>query len=308
MNIKGRRLVIAYNPHSSRARDIETDVFQRLKTAGYTYVSIEVHQASLADNVRRLSPQIEPRDIILCAAGDGSAHAMSHAIMAAGQTGVEIGFLAFGNFNDLPHTFNTHRTLRDPVKFLELARAEKIYPLQVSVDGRTLRQALLYVTIGWTARAASRFDEPNLRHKVKHGGAGLLKSIWRLGWYYLGSRRSSLLPSFRLRDIAHHKTTDLIFANGPTVARLFRSGKPYYRKPVFLYRKLDVRRLITNLPFLIEGLIGRMPGEEVKEALIEFDNLAVVPLQCDGEAVELKDVRQIEIRKYAHSLTVLTTK
>lgn len=306
--LQNRRLVIAYNPHSSRAAEVQSSVFDRLSAAGYHYDTIVVHQASLEDNVARLAPHIQSGDLILSAGGDGSAHAIFHTVMAANRPDVTLGFLAFGNFNDIPHTFNTQASLRDPVVFLNEAKPETVWPLEVTVDSRPLRNALLYVTIGWTARAASRFDDPRFRNKIKNARARLVESVWRLGWYYLRTRRLSLLPSFRYNDVSHKKTSDLIFANGPTVARLFRSNKRYYREEVFLYRKLDVRRLITNIPFLVSSLMGRMKGDEVTEAIVNFDMPSQVPIQCDGEVSILEECTRIQVKKAARSLTILVTK
>src|SRR5690606_17312274 len=168
-----------------------------------------------------------------------------------------LGFLAYGNFNDLPHTFTDKGSLRDPVALLEMARTETIYPLNVHVDGKPLRSALLYATVGWTARAASQFDDPSVRGKLRRGGAGLTKSLWRLLLYYYKSRRLSVLPPFRYNQVAYSDRTDVIFANGPAVARLFRSGKRFYLGSTFLFRMLDVRKLVANTPFLAAGLLGR---------------------------------------------------
>lgn len=264
-------------------------------------------QASLADNVARLAPRIQPGDVILSAAGDGSAHAVFHSVLAANQPGVELGFLAFGNFNDIPHVFNTKDSLHDPVTFLEKAKTETIWPLSVVVNGEPLRSALLYATIGWTAQAAGQFDDPTTRGKLIHGGAGIIKSLWTTGWYYLKTRRRSLLPPFRY-DGKACKKTDLIFANSPTVARLFHTSKQYYQQEVFLFRMLDVRSVIKNIPFLISGLIGRMRGSEETEVTLEFEAPSLVPIQCDGEVVELEDVSRVEVKKAAMPLTVLVTK
>lgn len=301
-----RRLVIAHNPHSSRASDVKRLVFDRLDEAGYKYETIEVRQAPLEENVRLLAPEIREDDVILSAAGDGSAHAVAHAVMAASQPGVELGFLAFGNFNDVPNTFNSSKSLRDPVAFLEQARPETVWPLEVLVDGNPLRSALLYVTVGWTAQAANRFDDPKLRHKIKNGGAGLIKSLWRLGWYYLKTRRQASLPPLRY-DGADYKKTDLLFANGPSVARLFKTGKSYYTQPVFLFRMLNVRWLLPNIPFLAMGLLGRMRGEEVPSALVEFDEPSAMKLQCDGEVVLVENTTSIQVQKATEALTVLAT-
>ena len=304
---KNRRLVISHNPHSSRASEVQEQVFDRLDAAGYTYGVIEVQQAHLDDNVARLAPLIRPGDIILSAAGDGSAHATAHAVMAANQPGVELGFLAFGNFNDLPNTFNSQETLRDPVAFLEQASVQEIWPLQVTVNDTPLRSALLYATVGWTASAAARFDDPTVRHTITHGGAGIIKSLWRTGWYYLQSRRDSVLPPLTYNG-ARYTATDLLFANGPAVARLFKTGKRYYAEPMFLFRILNVRWLLPNIPFLIAGLFGRMNGEKVPEAVIEFDQPLSAQLQCDGEVVQLTDATRVDVKKSAQPLMILITK
>lgn len=302
-----RRLVISHNPHSSRASEVQKQVFDRLDAAGYAYETIEVQQAHLNDNVAHLGPQIQPGDIVLSAAGDGSAHATAHAVMAANQPGVELGFLAYGNFNDLPNTFNSKRTLRDPVAFLEQASPQDVWPLDVVVDSRRLRSALLYVTVGWTAGAASRFDDPGVRRKITHGGAGIIKSLWRTGLYYLRTRRRSGLPPLRYSGKTYKKT-DLLFANGPAVARLFKTGKSYYAQPVFLFRMLNVRWLLPNIPFLVAGLLGHMRGEVVPSVLVEFEQPCRGKLQCDGEAVDIEGVRSIEVRKTPRPLTILATK
>lgn len=304
--IDNRRLVIAHNPYSTKATLVQKQVFDRLDEAGQAYEKIEVRQAHLNDNVARLSPLIRPGDIILSAAGDGSAHAVFHAVMVAKQPGVELGFLAYGNFNDVPHTFNVGAGLRDPVAFLERAKPETVWPIDVVVDDAPLRSALLYATIGWTAQAARQFDDPRTRSHLTRGGGGLIKSLWRLGWYYVRSRRSSALPAFHYNGVKYKKT-DLLFANGPTIARLFRSGKSYYQQNVFLFRMLDVRRLIPNVPFLVTGLFGRMKGEETAKVIIDFELPSAMTLQCDGEVVELNDASRIEVKKSPYPLVVLVS-
>lgn len=302
-----RRLVIAHNPHSARAKTVQSQVFDRLDAAGYLYETIEVQQAHLDDNVTRLAPLIKPNDIVLSAAGDGSAHAVAHTIIKANQPGVWLGFLAFGNFNDVANTFNGKESLVDPVSLLENSKPEEIKPLSVVVDGAPLRNALLYFTLGWTARAANRFDDPKLRHKIKHGGAGLIKSLWHLGWYYLQTRRNSEVLEFTLGG-SKYKGTDIIAANGPTVARLFKTGQHYYRRDDFLFKTLNIRWLLPNTLFLISGLVGKMKGQKIQEAELVFASPVDVIVQCDGEVVNLENTTKIEVIKSDQSITVLSSK
>lgn len=302
-----RRLVIAHNPHSARAKTVQSQVFDRLDEAGYLYETIEVQQAHLDDNVARLAPLIRPNDIVLSAAGDGSAHAVAHTIIKANQPGVWLGFLAFGNFNDVANTFNGKQSLVDPVSLLESSKPEEIKPLSIIVDDVKLRNALLYFTLGWTAKAANRFDDPKLRHKIKHGGAGLVKSLWHLGWYYLQTRRDSQVLDFKL-DGNKYSGTDIIVANGPTVARLFKTGQHYYRRDDFLFKVLNVRWLLPNVPFLLSGLIGKMKGQKMQKAELMFMSPTEVTVQCDGEVVNLKNTTKIEVIKSDQSITVLSSK
>lgn len=306
--LNNRRLVISHNPHSSRASEVRAQVFDRLEAAGYAYETIEVRQAHLDDNVARLAPLIQPGDIVLSAAGDGSAHATAHAVMAANQPGVELGFLAYGNFNDLPNTFNSKATLRDPVAFLEQATSQEIWPIDVRVDNTPLRSALLYTTIGWTASAAGQYDDPKVRHSITHGGAGVVRSLWRTSRYYFKSRKGSALPPLFANDEPYARSTDILFANGPAVARLFKTGKPYYSHPVFLLRVLDVRRIMPNIPFLIAGLLGSMKGKELPSAQVVFQEPFNGQLQCDGEVVVLKDVTTVEVKKAARPLAILASR
>lgn len=308
IEIANRRLIIAHNPHSSRADAVKRQVFDRLDAASYAYATIEVQQAPLEDNVARLAPLIQANDIILSAAGDGSAHAVIHTVLAAKQPGVELGFLAYGNFNDIPHVLNSKDTLHDPVAFLEKAKTRQAWPLIASVDGKPLRGALLYATIGWTAKAASYFDDPNVRHKITHGGAGRVKSIWRTGVYYLKTRNSSTLPRFRINETLYEHSTDALFINSPLYAGMFHTGKDYYRQEVFLFRVLDVRSIIRNAPFLFSSLIGHMGGREEKHTALEFDSPASIPIQCDGEVVQLTGVTRIEISKTNVPLNILGTR
>lgn len=157
--LTGRRLVVAHNPHSSRSSLVQRDVFDRLDAVGQAYVKLEIKRAPLQDNVNRLAPLIKPGDLVLSAAGDGSAHAIAHALIAADQPDTSIGFLAYGNFNDLPHALNSRESLRDPVEFLSSAQQQLLYPLVVKTNGVVRRHAFLYCTFGWTAKAAARFDE-----------------------------------------------------------------------------------------------------------------------------------------------------
>jgi len=303
----GTRLVIAHNPRSSRQKQVGEKVFARLDAAGYHYEKLEVLQAPLAENIAHLAPQIHAGDVIICAAGDGSAHAVMNSVIASQKPDVTLGFLAFGNFNDLPHTMNSRASLQDPVTLLRDGNVKLARSLDVTTDGKHLRYALLYVTLGWTAKAAAHFDQSGVRERSHRGKTGLARSLVALGMFYLKSRKNSLLPEFKIDNKIYHQT-DILIANSTHIARLFHTRTRYYLTGKFLVRTLDVRTLLTNAGFLLSGLFTHISGNKHRELVIDFDTKSSVTLQCDGEVVELSDCRQLRIDKSKQQLAILTTK
>lgn len=308
INLSGRRLVIAHNPHSTRSRQVKSQVFDSLDQAGYDYHLIEVQQASLAENVERLKTQIKPNDIVLSAGGDGSAHAVAHSVLAADQPNVSIGFLGYGNFNDLPHSLNKRRDQKDPLSLLENATEQTLYPLTILADNQPVRSALLYTTIGWTAKAAAKFDDQSSRQRVLQSGkANIIKSLWHAFKFYMVSRAKSDLADFTIDENRYSKRTDILFANSTALARLFKTGRNYGASKQFLMRVLRVRWLAPNAPFLLLGLLGHMSGRVRSGAIIKFEQTTNLPVQCDGEVFQV-EAKNIEITKGQRKLTVISSR
>lgn len=307
MNLDGRRLVVAYNPHSSRASKVHENVFHRLDEAGFGYHKVEVLQASLEHNISHILPEIQDGDIIISTAGDGSAHAVANAVIASGCD-VSVGFLAYGNFNDLAHTFNERFSMTDPIAFLESAVEQSMAPIDIYVNKKIVRHALLYTTFGWTAKAADVFNRSSARQSLQTGGAGILRSLVRLSTFYFKTRRTSRLPSMNLNGEIRDNITDILCVNGSHLARVFRSSHKYYNQKVFLVRALDVTGLIKNIGFLVSSALGRMRGEQHDSIELSFDKPADVPMQCDGEVANLQQVNSILVAKSTKFIKVLTTK
>lgn len=305
INLKNRRLVIAYNPHSSRAAKVKELVFERLEEAGYKYDTIEVKKASLADNVARLKDLIKPGDVIISAAGDGSAHAVAASVIAANQPNVALGFLAFGNFNDLPNVLNSKKSRQDPVELLATSTEAEAFPLEVQTNGRPLRFAMLYATIGWTAEVASYFDDD--KNRAGRASLGTLSNYLRVTKYYFKSRRvAAELP---LPPVGKGKpSTDLLFVNGPRLAHVFQTGGRFYLRPDFLFVPLNVRTLTHNLPLIVRSVaLHKAKGEIASEKQIDFTEPVNITVQCDGEVDVLKSVKTIVVKKLDHPINILTS-
>ncbi len=73
----------------------------------------------------------------------------------------------------------------DPARLLgEHVEIVDVHPLEVSVNDEHHRYALLYATLGWTARAAALFDDPETRRTLQQGRAGLLSSLLKIAPMY----------------------------------------------------------------------------------------------------------------------------
>lgn len=308
IDLTKRRLVIAHNPLSSRAIQVDEQVFARLDAAGYKYHKIEVQKASLEANVKRLKSKIKPGDIVISAGGDGSAHAIMHTVIAANKPGVSVGFLAYGNFNDMAHSLNKRAARQDPVKLLEKSTEQKLYPLSLYADDKLERHALLYATIGWTAKAAGKFDDMSLRKElVRTGNVNLVGSLWHAFKYYMQSRAHSDLVDFTARRQKYSQRTDILLANSTALARLFKTGKNYGHGKKFLFRTLRVRWLLPNIGFLTLGLVSRIRGQAINNLSIKFSQKSKLPVQCDGEVFEL-ETDNIKVKKGDIAITVMSSR
>lgn len=304
------RLVVIHNTNSSHATNVQRGVFDRLSAAGLTYERFLTPSSQPADNIDAVANFVRPGDRVLSAAGDGTANAVANGLLMADLAGVTVGFLGYGNFNDMSHTFNSRSAQRNPLPMLNTTETTTVQPLDVLVNDELWRRAMLYTTLGWTALAAHEFDNPKTRERLQHGGANILSSLARLGLMYFKTRHDSALPSFTREDGSHYDTlTDVLAVNGPIMAKIIRSGQHKYAEPEFLRRDLDVSGLVKNTPFLIASGLGHMSGTTVQSDTFYFDAPSSLPIQLDGEFSQLDDVSTLAIRKSPDSptLQVMTT-
>jgi hypothetical protein len=69
-----KRLLIIYNPRSSRYAEIEQEILSRARElSGYLVGKYEVANTNIDDNVRQLSKLLKDGDLVLSAGGDATA-------------------------------------------------------------------------------------------------------------------------------------------------------------------------------------------------------------------------------------------
>ena len=322
VNTSSERILVVRNPASSHADQVEHDVMDCLYD-NFTASRIQEFWTPSSDyevTTAEIAAAIQPGDSIIVAAGDGTGNATANAYLQANAEGTRLGFLPYGNFNDMAATFTDKAARKNPALLLgPTAKQVEVHPLNVIKNGEHYRFALLYATLGWTAVAAKIFDDPLARQALQSGKATLPASLLNIAQMYFRTRSNAYLPPFRREGsiAVHEDVTDVLAINGPTMARIIKSQKHFYAGGDFLSCDLDVSKLYRNIEFLGRsglnfalGTILSLPGTTVEADELLFDG-ATVPVQLDGECSVLENTQSIRITKQttsdARTITVLKT-
>ena len=315
-----QRIIIVYNPNSSRFSDVKKEVLtpaQKLK--GYMIGKYEVEKTNLEANITKLSKIIKDGDLVISAGGDATGIIASNGILKSGKDAT-LAVLPYGNFNDLSHTLDTAK-LQDIVTWTgglaegtpaarsrqastvgETARSgpvQKLYPLEIIVDGKLFRYATCYVTIGMMAESVKIYDQPKMRKKLKTSFGRKISSYTDLaGWYFKYRHKKQFLPDFKLNGKLQPKnTSDYAAINGHFLARVLKST-PYYQNPHTFLHETDRLTNFWRLSKLItKSIFFRIANTETTHDKIEFLEPATIELQAEGEYQVFKNIKQIEIKK-----------
>ena len=299
-----QRLIVVYNPRSSRYADVKRDVLERLgELNGYLVGKYEVAPTNLEDNIMKLGAILKDGDMVLSAGGDATGVIAANAILKNGRDAT-LAVLPYGNFNDLARTLRT-RTFDDV--FLSETSVRKFYPLEIQVNGNFYRYATCYVTIGMTAEAVQIYDSPEMRAKLKKKFGRKVSSYTQLAkWYFMNRRNRIFIPEFSLNGAPQtKKTTDYAAVNGRSMARVMKGGEDY-RDPKFFRSEVDRLASFYRLSKLMaKSILSRVPGTATKGDSLVFKNPAKVTLQAEGESQEFVGVQEIWIKKASKCLKVV---
>ena len=294
-----QRLLIVYNPHSSRFADVKKGVLtpvQNLK--GYLIGKYEVEKTNLEANIAKLSKLIQDGDLVISAGGDATGIIASNGILKSGKDAT-LAVLPYGNFNDLSHTLGTSK-LEDIInKSAKSGLVQTLYPLEIIVDGKLFRYATCYVTIGMMAESVKIYDQPKMRKKLKTSFGRKISSYTDLaGWYFKYRHKKQFLPDFKLNgELQPKNTSDYAAVNGRFLARVLKST-PYYRNPHTFLHETDRLTNFWRLSKLItKSIFFRIANTETTNDKIEFLKPATIELQAEGEYQVFKDIKKIEIKK-----------
>lgn len=300
-----QRVIVVYNPRSSRASQVEAEVVGKLRSlSGITLGKYEVKKTDVDDNSRRLAKIIEEGDVVLVAGGDGTGTIALNGIMLSGRE-VRFGVLGYGNFNDMARTLSRGRSKDEILKeVMTGGRDERFYPLKVEVDGKHFRYAGCYVTLGMLAESTELFDGEKQRKHLRRAKKNLFYSLRELAKWYLKNRRREFLPALKLNG-KEKKGTDYIAVNGKTVARIMKGGDWFLAKEGFVSSVKNLRGIAGVTRFMIGSIFGEIKGERTLVDEISFDREVSVEIQAEGEYRKLERVRKVKIMKVERGVEIL---
>ena len=316
-----QRIIIAYNPRSSKHGRIREDVIEPAqKMSGYAIGKYEIKATPVDVNIVELAKILEDDDFLIAAGGDGTATVAINAAMHA-KKDITLGVLGYGNFNDFARMLKSY-SLEQLMKNFEAGKVEKLYPLEARLDGELWRYAACYFTIGMFAESTKIFDTPKNRKILKKGKRSLLFSIAELAKWYFKNRgndfldsslkmdeiplnRKKITRSGRTRDAKKKHVSDILFVNGSSVARVMKNKNYWQSDSEFFVSFGRLKGFFRLCGFMLKSMLGKMYGHVTKkEVKIAFAEKAEFEIQAEGECARAK-ARELTVRKASHGVGVV---
>ena len=293
-----RRLVLLYNPSSSRFLRVEKEVLAPLRqVSGLMICKVEVKKTNIEENIQRLAKILMDDDLLVVAGGDGTASIGLNAAIISRKK-VQFSALPYGNFNDMARTLGAKNILAT----INTKHCRKFYPLEIRVNGKIWRYAGCYMTAGMFAESTEVFDEKKVRKNLKKNNNNLIFSVLTLAkWYFKNHKKHLFLPEFRLNGKKVKKqTTDYLAINGKSVAKVMRGGKYFENQQKFLSNTARLGSFSRLMAFMVKSIIRGIGGKTTANDVLEFAEPANIELQIEGEYQHFRQVFKIEVEKSAH--------
>jgi diacylglycerol kinase family enzyme len=315
-------LIVIRNPvsaNSARAQrqitDLQTqfpfrtvDVYPTLHDPAAT--SEENRQANQQRVLDLLQERIDPNDPspqrsrlwLVVATGDGTIRDTAEALLTADDAirSIPILPLAGGGGNDVSSMAHGFWGKRRPAQRLPQAHIEPVNPLECTIEneaGTTIKYALGYLSAGEIiARAAYTIDQDRGSGRIAHLINEKLLAIDAL---------IKASPFTVLEQGVKRETFDLIFANGPRMAK-FLHWQQQLRDPQFTRSEVTKKDLLNITATGIRLAIGRQPSAVVPDGnRVRFQTTNEAWIQLDGEASALPARSTVTVRRSQKSVNVV---
>lgn len=300
-----KRLLVVYNPRSSRYADVREEALGKLSDlSGYIVGKYEVQKGNVDNNAKIFAELLKDGDIVVAAGGDATGVIAANGILKSGKDAI-LAVLPYGNFNDLSRTLGTSN-FEDI--FAKETEVRNYYPLEVQIDGKLFRYATCYVTIGMMAEAVHLYDTPKMRKTLRSASGRNVGSYTSLAsWYFRNRHKKQFLPEFKLNGVLQPtKTSDYAAVNGRYMARVMKGGEDYLKPDVFRSETDRLTNFWRLFKLMIRSMFFRVPGDETTGDVLEFVGPAEIEIQAEGEYKTFTNVKKVEIRKAKKCLKVMS--
>jgi len=269
------RIVIIFNPRSTgnaprSAEELRDELAKRLPTVPLD-LSPTHHAGHARDLARKAAGTGSP--LIVSVSGDGGYNEVVNGVMDAGNDDAVCAVRAAGNANDHRRT-TRERPLADAIVAGDVRRIDLLRLTVGTGSAAQVRYAHSYIGVGLT---------PVVAVDLEKGGKGSWREIVSV---VRGFSRFRPFP-IRLENGRRRSIDSLVFANIAEMAKyatLSDNGAPDDgRFEVITQRQTGkIRVLATAIRAAIRGL-----GPQPSATHYAFTTLAPMPLQLDGELMEL---------------------
>jgi diacylglycerol kinase (ATP) len=269
------RIVIVFNPQSTgdaptSAEELRAELARRLPD-----VPLELCPTQQAGHAREIAREVARtgRPLLVSVSGDGGYNEVVDGVMQAGNEQAVCAVRAAGNANDHRRT-TRERPLADAIVAGDVRRIDLLRLTLGRGSGAQTRYAHSYIGVGLT---------PVVAVDLEKGGKGSWREIVSV---VRGFARFRPFP-IRLEDGLRRTIDSLLFANISEMAKyatLSEGARPDDGRfeVVTQQRTGKLRVLATALRAATRGL-----GPQPSTTHYAFTTLAPMPLQLDGELVEL---------------------
>ncbi len=304
-----KRLILVYNPRSSHFLQVKKEVVDKLRgIKGWMLGKFEVADTDVDDNAERLAKIVQDGDVVIAAGGDGTANIALNGIMLSNKENVRLGVLGYGNFNDTARTFGKMKI--DEI-LQNVDKAQKIWPLECSINGNHWRYGMCYFTIGMFAEACAVFDHPKTRKALQKGKKKMTFSLAVLvRWWLKQHRKHRFMPEFSLGNsseefVESDGASDYMAVNGKTVAKMMRGGKYCQDKDMFLSATGKMNRFWHLAVYMLRSIFRKIPGTESDYDCLVFRKPSKMMFQAEGEYKMIDQVQMVEVKKSERALLAI---
>ncbi|MFV0485023.1 MAG: diacylglycerol/lipid kinase family protein [Candidatus Saccharimonadales bacterium] len=299
-----KRLMLVYNPRSSRFQDVEREVIEKARhLKGWMLGKFEVTNTDVDDNAARLARVLKDGDLVIAAGGDATATIALNGIMKSGYPEIRFGVVGFGNFNDMYRSFGKLKF----EQILEQKTAKKAYPLECIIDDSHFRYGMCYFTIGMFAEACAVFDDPKVRKKLRSKRKkSVVFSILALAKWWMKHHKSEFLPEFTIENKHYKNKSDYVAVNAPSMAKILH-GRPFFlKKQIFRSVTGNLASFCGLMRIIVPSVLHQVPGSPSKGDVFMLEKPAKVMIQAEGEYKKVSVNEKIEVKKSTRPVWVIT--